>query len=252
MSKTREFTRQEHYDLVWTTPLVKLAKEFGLSDVGLRKTCVRHRVPTPPLGYWAKLNFGKAVKKTPLLPPGPGVSDRVLVSVFARPDIPEEVVEAAVKAHERISTPIVVPDEAPTRLHPAAKALKQALRSTRPDDEGFLRLHGPGLLAASLGAANRDRAWLIVDTLLKAVEAAGQQTKTTDTGLVAIVDGETLSLQLGETKDKTAHQPTQAELKAKADWEENRRKWPSLYSHDRQHWRSWDYRPSGRLSLTPR
>lgn len=66
MSKYRQFTRQELYELVWATPLVKLAKEFGLSDVGLRKTCVRYQVPTPALGYWAKLNFGKPVKKTPL------------------------------------------------------------------------------------------------------------------------------------------------------------------------------------------
>ncbi|MBR0739657.1 hypothetical protein JQ581_22240 [Bradyrhizobium liaoningense] len=250
MSKTREFTRQELYDLVWTTPLVKLAREFGLSDVGLRKTCVRHQVPTPPLGYWAKLNFGKTVKKTPLLPPSPGVSDRVLVSVFVRPDVPKEVIEAAARAHERISIPIVVPDEAPTRLHPAAKALRQALRSARPDNEGFLQIGGPGLLVASLGAANVDRAWLIVDTILKAVDAADQETKATDTGLVVIVDGECLSLQLSETKDKTAHQPTQAELKAKENWEEQHRKWPSLYNLDRRHWRNWDYQPSGRLSLT--
>jgi hypothetical protein len=231
-------------------PLVKLAKEFGLSDVGLRKTCVRYQIPTPPLGYWAKLNFGKPVKKTPLLPPGPNVTDRVRVSVFAPPNVPEEVIEAAAGAHERISTPIVVPDEPPTRLHPAAKALKQALRSAKPDGEGFLRVEGPGLLVASLGPANRDRAWLIVDTLLKALEALDQQIKATDTGLVAVVDGETLSLRLSETKDKTAHQPTTAELKAKADWDENHRKWPSLYNLDRRHWRSWDHHPSGRLSLT--
>ncbi|APO52368.1 hypothetical protein ACVILJ_001570 [Bradyrhizobium diazoefficiens] len=102
MSNYREFTRQELYDLVWTTPVVKLAKEFGLSDVGLRKTCVRYQIPTPPLGYWAKLSFGKPVKQTPLLPPGPGVSDRVLVSVFAPPDVPAEILEAAARAHERL------------------------------------------------------------------------------------------------------------------------------------------------------
>jgi hypothetical protein len=38
------YTRQELYDLVWSTPMVKLAKEFGLSDVGLRKTCVKHGI----------------------------------------------------------------------------------------------------------------------------------------------------------------------------------------------------------------
>jgi len=70
MNKFREFTRQQLYELVWSTPMVKLAKEFGLSDVGLRKTCVKHGIPTPPLGYWAKLNFGRPVEKTPLGPPG--------------------------------------------------------------------------------------------------------------------------------------------------------------------------------------
>jgi hypothetical protein len=59
MSKYKEYTRQELYDLVWSTPMVKFAKEFGLSDVGLRKTCVKHDIPTPPLGYWARLNFGE-------------------------------------------------------------------------------------------------------------------------------------------------------------------------------------------------
>jgi len=50
MNRSKEFTRQELYDLVWATPIVRLAKGFGLSDVSLRKTCVRYQVPTPPLG----------------------------------------------------------------------------------------------------------------------------------------------------------------------------------------------------------
>ena len=57
-------TRQELYDLVWSTPMTKLAESFGLSDVGLAKICDRHRVPTPPRGYWAKKDAGKKVKQT--------------------------------------------------------------------------------------------------------------------------------------------------------------------------------------------
>ena len=34
-------TRAELYDLVWETPTSHLAKQFGLSDVGLAKTCTR-------------------------------------------------------------------------------------------------------------------------------------------------------------------------------------------------------------------
>jgi hypothetical protein len=235
MSKYKEYTRQGLYDLVWSTPMVKLAKEFGLSDVGLRKTCVKHDIPTPPLGYWAKLNFGKPVKRPPLGPPREGIRDRVLVSVFAPVEVPEEVAAAAIYARDRIQTPISVPNEPPTRFHPFAQALRRALRSAKPNDEGFLRVSESGVLDAAIGPANKDRAVLLADTLFKALEAAGQQIKATENGIHAIVDGEAMVLRLGETKDKTEHQPTKSELKAKADWEEQRRKWPSIYDRDRQH-----------------
>jgi hypothetical protein len=41
-------SRRQLYDLVWTTPIRKLAREFGLSDVGLAKTCRRYDIPRPP------------------------------------------------------------------------------------------------------------------------------------------------------------------------------------------------------------
>jgi hypothetical protein len=59
--------------------MVKLAKDFGQSDVGLRKIYVKHEIPTPPLGYWAKLNFGKPVEKAGLAPASEGIRNRVLV-----------------------------------------------------------------------------------------------------------------------------------------------------------------------------
>jgi hypothetical protein len=250
MSNQKEYTRQELYDLVWSTPMVKLAKDFGLSDVGLRKTCVKHGIPTPPLGYWAKLNFGKPVKKTPLGPPAEGVRDRVLVSVFPAAEVPDEVAQAATSARDRVQAPIVVPNEPPARFHPLAEALRRAMRSAKPDDEGFLRVGGSGVLGTAISQANRDRAIFLVDTLFKALESASQQIKATDGGIHAIVDGEGMVLRLRETKGKAAHQPTKSEMKAKADWEEQRRKWPSIYDRDRQHWRTWDNFPSGRLSLT--
>ena len=40
-------TRKELYDRVWTEPMQKLGKDFGLSDVGLAKTCRRYAIPVP-------------------------------------------------------------------------------------------------------------------------------------------------------------------------------------------------------------
>ena len=60
------FTRREFYDLVWSKPMIHLAKELGVSDVALHKICRKHDIPNPPLGWWAKKAAGKAVEQIPL------------------------------------------------------------------------------------------------------------------------------------------------------------------------------------------
>lgn len=61
----RILTREELHDLVWSTPMQKPAEIYGLSDRGSAKICERHLVPVPPRGYWAKLEAGQSVKRTP-------------------------------------------------------------------------------------------------------------------------------------------------------------------------------------------
>ncbi|MFQ5480941.1 MAG: hypothetical protein ACE5DW_06655, partial [Thermodesulfobacteriota bacterium] len=46
--------------------MTKLAKKYGLSDVGLRKRCVKFNIPLPGAGYWAKKQWGKAGPRLPL------------------------------------------------------------------------------------------------------------------------------------------------------------------------------------------
>lgn len=63
----RSLTRKQLYDLVWKKPAMQIAKEYGLSDRGLGKLCERQGIPTPPRGYWAKIESGQKIKKPPLL-----------------------------------------------------------------------------------------------------------------------------------------------------------------------------------------
>lgn len=44
----------------------RIAKELGVSDVGLSKACRRNAIPTPQRGYWAKLQAGHKVAKVAL------------------------------------------------------------------------------------------------------------------------------------------------------------------------------------------
>src|SRR5436305_5927382 len=73
-----KLTREDLYERVWSEPMRTLAQHYGLSDVGLAKTCKRLRVPVPGRGYWAKKAAGYSVKAKPLplLQPNQNVTDR--------------------------------------------------------------------------------------------------------------------------------------------------------------------------------
>ena len=58
--------RRELYERVWTTPMVAVCRDYGISNVGLAKVCKRHKIPCPPRGYWARKHSGQAVRRTPL------------------------------------------------------------------------------------------------------------------------------------------------------------------------------------------
>lgn len=60
-------SRQELYDLVWSRPIMNIAKDFGISDRGLGRVCERYNIPKPPRGYWQKIAAGARGEK-PKLP----------------------------------------------------------------------------------------------------------------------------------------------------------------------------------------
>jgi len=72
-------TRKELYNLVWSEPLKTLSARFGVSDVALRKACIRAAIPTPDRGYWARKNAGKRTCHAALAERSPGMNDHVAI-----------------------------------------------------------------------------------------------------------------------------------------------------------------------------
>jgi hypothetical protein len=70
MTTTIKITRKDLYNLVWSEPMIHVAKRYRISNVGMAKICRKHNIPRPPRGYWAKKEFGMAPAKTPLKNPG--------------------------------------------------------------------------------------------------------------------------------------------------------------------------------------
>lgn len=60
------FRRESLHELVWTAPVLEVAKRLGVSDVGLAKLCRRAAIPTPRRGYWARIESGQQIRRTPL------------------------------------------------------------------------------------------------------------------------------------------------------------------------------------------
>ncbi len=57
-------SREDLFRQVSSTPMSRLAKDFGISGNGLAEICDRLKVPYPPRGYWAKKAAGKKVAHT--------------------------------------------------------------------------------------------------------------------------------------------------------------------------------------------
>jgi hypothetical protein len=63
-----KYNREELYQKVWAVPMRKVARDYGVSDVALAKTCKKLLIPVPGCGYWAKRFAGRDVPMQPKLP----------------------------------------------------------------------------------------------------------------------------------------------------------------------------------------
>lgn len=165
--------RDELYKQVWDTPMRVLAKQYGVSDVALAKVCKALGVPRPGRGYWKRKAAGNPVKQVPLPPPQPGMPLERRLSWWNDPICDQGIGEEVQALLDRESDPgmtIVVPDEL-RRPHPLVR-----------ESAGNLRKHSKNHLAARLERAcldirvtraTLDRALLVCDTLIKALEKRG-------------------------------------------------------------------------------
>jgi len=158
------FERQKLFDEVWATPVTKLAKEYGLSDVGLRKICVSLDVPLPPRGYWAKLAASKTIPK-------PALHKTTRLTTYERvmnvADVDEVLEERVAKALN--STPDAENSETPDYSPPIdvaafsqqAKLVVRAMKSVKLE-EGACRSLGVTWADISVSPELKERALLLV------------------------------------------------------------------------------------------
>lgn len=89
-------SREALLEAAWQRPLTDIAAELGVSDVGLRKICDRHDIPTPGRGYWAQVRAGKTFARPKLRPASNPRKDQVHIA--GERSLPPVVVDAMKQA----------------------------------------------------------------------------------------------------------------------------------------------------------
>jgi len=227
---SKNISREELYELIWSKPASKLAKELGISDVGLGKMCRRMEVPKPALGYWRKVEVGGRVPKRPALkqlsPKG-----QTTVTINPRPEASE--VMKMVRQASAVPFPDTLVD--PHRLTTRTFA---SFNKAKADDRGLLISRNKIHLDIHVTQELLQRSCLIMDTLIKALESDGHKVRTSrdqPVKTVVEVDGESIEISLGEKVRRQDHKPSaQEKLKYKEHY------WVIP---------QYDYLPTGKLSL---
>jgi hypothetical protein len=231
------FKREDLYGKIWNTPIVRLAKEYGISDVALAKICKKLKVPRPPRGYWAKLEFKKKIRRPPL----PAISA----------EDPTEFMHYKYSRHEngtqidpetqdnillKRNTTVPANLDNPHRL---VKETRAILERARKCENGLLEKNRRACLEVNVSPACLERALRIMDVAVKGFESEGFSVAVeggSGTSSYASINGEKVYFAISEAYRCDDHVPTQEEIALK----KTRPFWDIA---------KYDYCPTGELSM---
>lgn len=258
--KHNTYNREKLYKEVWTTPVVKVAAKYGVSDVAIHKICKKLNVPTPPLGYWAKVSAGAKVAKTPLPKTnGPtqitgaktfeGVkeksSDPAKQPLEFLSDTEREKVLSVVKEIEMSAEN--------AQLHKKIAAYRSVVKSWNQKDrkeEGAQRkkdyYYNPPFLAGVISDESLPRVYRILDAIFRQIERLGG---SVNGDLSLRVRNEHVSIEIAEGQDKVEHVITKQEAQALIKYRDEKRR--SSWASEPQI-RKYDYVFNGRLRISIR
>ena len=237
--KTLTVTRVELYRRVWSTPVRTLAKEFGLSDVGLAKICEKHQIPRPPVGHWVRVQLGQEPEQVPLLE----IDDPRLemVTIAVRPKVVEALAQEIGPDVRAMLIPVPIAVEADRPIsHALVVRTKKMLAHPRKDDRGLLLpKEGKALPHIRVSETALPRALRILDALFRALDDRKIPItwgSAADANLYVTVLEEGVTFWMSESVERVPHTLTA---------EEEARKKRSAYTYFPQ----WDYKPTGELRI---
>ncbi len=164
----RLYNRDELYAQVWSKTLREAAKLYGISDVAVKKLCRRLNVPTPPQGHWLRLPSDREADRIALPPLPESASSTFEVYALSHERVEPTTAATERAAIEKATAPVIVPQELTTPHKLVARTAKLLARAKAFD--GLVSSRAAGGLDVNVAPNNVQRAMVIADTLIKALE----------------------------------------------------------------------------------
>jgi hypothetical protein len=187
-------TRKQLFDEVWHTPLLQLANKYEISDVGLRKLCIRKNIPLPKSGHWSKAKFGKASKQ-PKLPVEPNFSNEIEINLRAETDlyIPNSNPIIQRQKEIELSGAELKIEKDFRKADPLIRKTKKHLESSpnyrsRSADEKYYQTRNE-TLSINTSREQQNRALLIMDRVIKLVKERGHSIEVKNGVGFIVIDG---------------------------------------------------------------
>jgi len=202
------FSRKELYELVWQESLLSLSRRFNISDVGLRKMCIRMEIPLPPAGHWAKIQFGKKIKRPALSVHYKGEGTALLqVRDVNNPAADRNAPSPRTLKIQEVEGDASLSLQIPEKLlkpDPLIAQTKSILSKQKPDGYNYIGTVSSGWEALDIRVdkTNVDRALLFFDTLIKALKKRGHTVEIRNRKTLVMVSGHDFELFLREKMRK--------------------------------------------------
>jgi hypothetical protein len=198
--KEIKLTRKELYDLVWSEPMTSLSKKYQISDVGLRKICIKMSVPLPRKGHWNKVLEGKSIYIAMLSENYSGNDSVTLklreqgqlptISIQARQNILKKEIESNIELSTTVPSILIGPDILISNLKSRLKEYHK----------GYNDIIYPGWENIDVRVTRKhfERALLFMDTLIKLLKKRGFSIKINGKNTYAVLEKEELQISLRE------------------------------------------------------
>lgn len=220
MSKHVKLTREELYEKVWQKPTVKIAEEFGISDVMIGKLCRKMDIPKPPPGYWRRIETGTNIKPTPL----PKTTDKTKEHIYIRMITEDDIVKFSLEIQELMNQEYLPENQIKIAknfndAHHLILKTKQFLDNQKTEE--FEPIEIPkcsGILDLSVSKSQLIRALLILDALFKVMEKRGYEIEVDESKYWGdktkiIKEGQPVEISIREQIQKVKRELTPEEKK---------------------------------------